>query len=370
MFALKELNEEISLENQIFDIFVKQFKKCIKHKTQLTYEELVEKTFSALGIKYNGDSLHFLEDWFNQIYNMTFLEFYIDDQTEELIIHSPSEMQLNGRHKTNKICLKQLNLENDYDLILETLSQKNSIEWNTKKPFVSFKGIICNQEFRISLVHKSTLSTNHHKAFLRRLNQASFPVTDFFPDQSFLKDLIESKQNILISGATGSGKTSFIKSLFTYIPHKEHTILLEDTEELSNRNNQFTCMLAESSPNYSLAKYCEYTMRMRPDRIILGEMRSTEVVPFLLSMNNGHKGLMSTIHANSAVNAIQRTALLFEFYSESKSITYEQILKIICQNLDYVAHLENKKVTEIIKIIGYSNNQIRYEWCNLKHTEI
>ena len=361
MFVLKELNDDIDLENQIFDIFVKQFKKCIKHKTHLTFDELIIQTFANIGINYNGESLTFLKSWFDQIYNMNFLEGLIDNQTEELILHSPTNIQIKKRDKSKTLCVKHLNIENDYNLILETLSQKHSIEWTTRSPFVSFKGKICLHQFRISLIHNSTLSTKYHKVFLRRINQTTFSPSDFYPDKSFLEKLILKKKNILISGATGSGKTSFIKSLFTFIPLDEHTILLEDTEELSNGETQFTCMLAKHSANYSLEKYCEYSMRMRPDRIILGEMRSTEVIPFLLSMNNGHQGSMSTIHANSAVNAIQRAALLFEFYNESKSITYEQILKLICQNLDYVIHLDNKKVVEIIKIIGYSNDQIRYE---------
>ena len=90
---------------------------------------------------------------------------------------------------------------------------------------------------------------------------------------------------------------------------------------------------------------------MRPDRIILGEMRSHEVIPFLLAMNTGHKGLMSTLHANSAVDAIKRVAQLFCLY-QGGDMNYPLVLKLASANVDVVIHLENKRVKEVIEVLS------------------
>jgi Flp pilus assembly CpaF family ATPase len=98
---------------------------------------------------------------------------------------------------------------------------------------------------------------------------------------------------------------------------------------------------------------------MRPDRIILGEMRSVEVTPFILSMNNGHKGLMSTIHSSSAKDSLARVALLFSLYSDNQNIDYTLIMKLICSNIDCVIHIEDKRVKEVIRVLG-SNGEVPY----------
>jgi len=114
-----------------------------------------------------------------------------------------------------------------------------------------------------------------------------------------------------------------------------------------------TSMLAkEKSGKKSLKDYCAYALRMSPDRLILGEMRSDEVVPFLLAMNTGHNGLMSTIHANSSVDAVSRLALLFSMYSVNKDMSFELITKLICKNIDYIIFLKDKSVFEVCRLIG------------------
>jgi Flp pilus assembly CpaF family ATPase len=100
---------------------------------------------------------------------------------------------------------------------------------------------------------------------------------------------------------------------------------------------------------------------MSPDRLIVGEMRSNEVVPFMLAMNTGHKGLMSTIHANSGVDALLRIALLFSLYSENHEIDFSLITKLTCKNIDYVIHMENKIIKEICRVIGAEGETPFYE---------
>ena len=95
-----------------------------------------------------------------------------------------------------------------------------------------------------------------------------------------------------------------------------------------------------------------YSLRLSPDRILLGEMRSHEVVPFLMAMNTGHRGLMGTIHSSSAADALHRAALLFSLYGGEAQLNFDKVMELLCRNLEYVVFMENKKVKEVIKILG------------------
>jgi Flp pilus assembly CpaF family ATPase len=173
-----------------------------------------------------------------------------------------------------------------------------------------------------------------------------------FGNVSQLKALVRDKKNILIAGSTGSGKTSILTSLLNEIDSDEHLIVLEDTYEILFPHLNQTRFLAGKTEATSLKSYLAYSLRLTPDRIILGEMRSHEVVPFLMAMNTGHKGLMGTIHASSAADALNRIALLFSLYSGEVGINFEKVMELVCRNLEYVVFMENKKIKEMIKILG------------------
>ena len=102
------------------------------------------------------------------------------------------------------------------------------------------------------------------------------------------------------------------------------------------------------------------SLRMSPDRIVVGEMRSDEVEPFLLAMNTGHKGLLSTIHANNAVDTLHRIALMFKVYS-AKDLAFDLVLKLAATNIDAVVYLKNKKVVEIIQVFGSEQSNIFFD---------
>jgi type IV secretion system protein VirB11 len=146
------------------------------------------------------------------------------------------------------------------------------------------------------------------------------------------------------------------------IPSNEHVIILEDTHELiTTRPNHTTLIAKDSNSNNSLKDFVSYSMRMRPDRIIVGEMRSHEIVPLLLAINSGHRGVMSTIHSNSARDSLSKTALLFTLFSKQAELSFNLVLKIVCTNIDYVIHLEKRKIKEIIKVFGSEDSTPSFE---------
>lgn len=182
-----------------------------------------------------------------------------------------------------------------------------------------------------------------------------------FGETEKLKEMVFNKSNLLIAGSTGSGKTSLLTTLLENVNKDEHLVILEDTYEILNSHPHQTRFLAGETNETSLKAYLSYTLRLSPDRIILGEMRSHEVIPFLMAMNTGHTGLMGTIHASSAVDALNRVALLFSLYSGEANLNFEKIMELICRNLQYVVFMEHKKVKEVIKILGSEKGIPFYE---------
>jgi len=194
-----------------------------------------------------------------------------------------------------------------------------------------------------------------------KISSSVFPINDYFnnaQEKEIILNAFRNKKNIIISGSTGSGKTSFISSLIQLSETNEHILIFEDTDEIIRPNKVSSKFLAQNSHNKSLKDYCSYALRLSPSRLILGEIRSKEVVPYTLLMNCGHKGLISTIHSDSAIDVISRMSLLFSLYSENPNINETQIKKLICSNIDMIIFLENKKIKEAVNVLGFSGDQI------------
>jgi pilus assembly protein CpaF len=126
----------------------------------------------------------------------------------------------------------------------------------------------------------------------------------------FLNRAVYAKQNILISGGTGSGKTTLLNVLSSFIDPKERVVTIEDTAELKlnvkNMVRMETKPAAGNEPAITMEALVKNALRMRPDRIVIGECRGSEALDMLMAMNTGHEGSLTTVHANSALGALRR----------------------------------------------------------------
>ena len=168
---------------------------------------------------------------------------------------------------------------------------------------------------------------------------------------NFIKSLVRSKMNLLISGGTGAGKTTFLNLLLKEIYSTERIITIEDTLELDIDHSN--CVRLECFNGRQMIKdrvvikdLVRNTLRMRPDRIILGEVRGEEVFDLLQAMNTGHDGSMTSIHANSTFECLTRMETLYLLSGYDVPLT--AIRKQISFAVDFLIHLERGKFGERI----------------------
>jgi pilus assembly protein CpaF len=184
---------------------------------------------------------------------------------------------------------------------------------------------------------------------------------------SFLQKLVCSKYNIFVCGGTGSGKTTFLNALSNFIPKDERIITIEDSAELQIVNVDNIVKLetrnsnSEGKGEISIRDLIKASLRMRPERIIVGEVRGSEAFDMLQAMNTGHDGSLSTGHANSAKDMINRLETMVS--SGSTSLPLETIRKQIASAIDIIIHLsrlrdKSRRTMEISEIVGYENGEI------------
>ena len=181
-----------------------------------------------------------------------------------------------------------------------------------------------------------------------------------------LKQSVEERQNILISGSTGSGKTTLLNSLAAFIPAEERIVVIEDTSELQIAARNLVRLEARRElPGVSgvtIRDLLRETLRLRPDRILLGEVRGGEAFDLLQALNTGHAGTLATLHANSAAQALARftTCLL----QSGVELPYRAIRSNIADALNLLVHIERRQgrrmVTQVCSVRGYDSALDRY----------
>lgn len=183
----------------------------------------------------------------------------------------------------------------------------------------------------------------------------------------YLRQLVCAGYSIMIGGGTGCGKTTFLNALSNYIPARERVITIEDTAELQIQNVANLVRLESRAANMEGSKaitmddLIKSALRMRPDRIVVGEIRGAEAKSYITSLNLGHEGCMATAHANSAREMLTRVEMMVLMGME---IPLPAIRRQIASGLEILIHLERdrtgrRRVREIAEVEGIVDEQIR-----------
>ena len=183
-----------------------------------------------------------------------------------------------------------------------------------------------------------------------------------------LEMLVRAKYNIFISGGTGSGKTTFLNALSNYIPKDERVITIEDSAELQIKGIENLVSMETRNANASgagaitIRDLIKSSLRMRPERIVVGEVRGGEALDMLQAMNTGHDGSLSTGHANSTEDMLSRLETMV--LQGAAGLPLQAIRQQIGSAIDIIIHLsrlrdKSRKTMEITEVIGYVDGEIK-----------
>ena len=182
-----------------------------------------------------------------------------------------------------------------------------------------------------------------------------------------MQEAIDARDNMLISGGTGTGKTTLLNALVAGLPSEDRLVVIEDTAELQLEAPNLVRFEARRAqpdvPAVTIRDLVRATLRHRPDRILVGEVRGGEAFDLLQALNTGHSGTLSTIHANSAEQALRRfTSCVLQ---SSVDLPYPAIRHAMAECLQLLVHLERRGgrrvVTELVRISGYHATSDTYK---------
>ena len=210
---------------------------------------------------------------------------------------------------------------------------------------------------------------------IRKFNSRHFSIHDLVACGSLteefaskLKSCVEARQNVLISGGTGTGKTTLLNTLGKFIPYTDRILLIEDTSEIQlDKPNLVRFEARQAQPGLSavtIRDLLKASLRHRPDRIILGEIRGGEAFDLLQLLNTGHSGTLSTVHASSAQQAISRfTSCVLQSGIE---LPYRAIKTNIGDSLNVIVQLKRRPgrrfVSEVLQMRGFNPTTDSFEF--------
>lgn len=195
----------------------------------------------------------------------------------------------------------------------------------------------------------------------------------------FLEACVKTKMNIIVCGGTGSGKTTLLNIMSSFIGDDERIITIEDAAELKLEQNHVISLETrtenyEGSGEVTIRDLVRNSLRMRPDRIIVGEVRGKEAFDMLQAMNTGHEGSMTTLHANSPIDSLNRLETMV--LMAGMEIPIKAIREYIENAIDIVINISRlvdgkRKVTSISEVVGIENGEIKLnEIFSFKQTDI
>jgi len=349
-------------------------------------EELIDQKLSERidWAKENNPGLY----WYYQ--NLSFkdrstLKYTITESVEGLgilgkIIMDPdiTEVMINGYdtifvEKSGKLLRLEEHFENDEDLVRIVQRFVSSMDRtvDASNPIVDAR---LEDGSRVHVAFPP-VALNGATVTIRRFSKNPMTVEKLLEFKSitpeaadFLQKLVVSRHNIFVCGGTGSGKTTFLNAVSNFIPAWERVITIEDSAELQIKNIPNLVRMETKKANskeaveITIRDLIKASLRMRPDRIVVGEVRGEEALDMLQAMNPGHDGSLSTGHANSAEGMLSRLETMV--LTGSADLPLEAIRQQIASAVDYIVHLSrlrdfSRKCMEITEVAGYEDNKIR-----------
>lgn len=292
-----------------------------------------------------------------------------DDNITEIMINGPNNIFV---EKQGKIYRLNESFENKQKLddIIQRIVGKSGREVNQAHPIVDTR---LKDGSRVNIV-LPPVAIDGATVTIRKFSKVPMTINKLIKYNSitkeiadFLKMLVVSKYNIFISGGTGSGKTTFLNALSNFIPSDERVITIEDSAELQIINIDNIVRLETRNSNSSgvgeitIRDLIKSALRMRPERIVVGEVRGKEALDMLQAMNTGHDGSLSTGHANSTKDMLSRLETMV--LTGEEGLPLKAIRQQIASAIDIIIHLsrlrdKSRKTVEISEVVGIEKDNI------------
>ena len=356
----EQIMEQIDLTKEVDDEeLTRIIYEILRETEEQEYISLKEKTF--LG-----------KELFNAFRKLDLLQEFLEDEdiTEIMIngIHNIFYEKKGRIHCSDKRFLSKTKLE---DVIQQIVSAANRIV-NEASPIVDAR---LPDGSRVNVV-LDPIALNGPIVTIRKFPKESITMRQLIEWQSisedvavFLAMLVAAGYNIFISGGTGSGKTTFLNALSQFIPKDQRIITIEDNAELRIQDVPNLVSLearnanVEGTGEISIRELIKSALRMRPDRIIVGEVRSAEAIDMLQALNTGHDGSLSTGHANSPKDMLSRLETMVLMGME---LPLPAIRRQIASGIDIIVHLgrlrdRTRKVLEISEVREYRDGEIELD---------
>lgn len=354
----QQVIDNIDLSRDMEDVEIQELiDRCILNEARRYRLSLDEKTRMSREIFYSIRRLDILE------------ELTEDPSVTEIMINGPDNIFI---ERAGRIIRWEKNFESKdkLDDIIQQIVAACNRTVNESSPIVDAR---LRGGERVNVV-LAPVALNGPIVTIRRFPDKPISMDDLMrfgaiSDEvvTFLKSLVEAKYNIIISGGTGSGKTTFLNALSNYIPKDERLITIEDSAELQILGVENLVRLETRNANVEGCKeitirdLIKSSLRMRPDRIIVGEVRGGEALDMISAMNTGHDGSLSTGHANSARDMLSRLETMILM---AMDLPLSAIRGQLSSGIDIIVHLgrlrdKSRKVLQVAEVLGMENDEIQ-----------
>ncbi len=349
--------------------------ESIDYATEKTDEEIQEMIDDMLTKESKVAPLGLIQreqlrrELFHAIRKLDVLQDLVDDpHITEIMINGPEHIFIEKEGRLYRSELRFESQEQLHNVIQQIVADCNRVV-NEASPIVDAR---LRGGARVNVV-LNPVALNGPIVTIRRFPDKPIMMEDLIAYGSltrevseWLRKLVQAKYNIMISGGTGSGKTTFLNALSYYIPVEERIITIEDSAELQILGLPNLVRMEKRNANVEgcseigIRDLIKTSLRMRPDRIIVGEVRGGEAFDMMQCLNTGHDGSMSTGHANSAADMLSR---LENMIMMGMDIPLAAIRQQIASGVDLIVHLgrlrdRSRKVLEIAEVLGYEEDKI------------
>jgi pilus assembly protein CpaF len=362
---LKEIRQSVVRKSELSGISEAE----MDDQLYLLVEEAVFERARNLHLSVS-DKKRLVDSVFNSLRRHDILEPLLQDpDITEIMINGPDKIFVEKNGVSNQIPLKFESREQLEDIIQRIVSRVNR-SVNEAEPIVDAR---LPDGSRVNVV-LSPVALNGPLVTIRKFSESPLTMEKLIKMGSitdeaanFLEKLVRAKYNMFICGGTGSGKTTFLNVLSNFIPSNERIITIEDSAELRLTNVTNLAQMETRNANTEgigeipIKSLIKTSLRMRPERIIVGEVRGAEALDMLQAMNTGHEGSMSTGHANSVKDMMSRLETMVFM---AVPMPVEVIRRQIASSLDIMVFLSrfrdgSRRVTEICEVLDYENGDIQ-----------